>query len=534
MRKKYIAIFLVLILVQSKGGFCRTAASFHGELEAMPVVAVLDLIPTSGVEASEARLFTEMIRTEVFKTKAFKLINRDDMERIADSNAILLSDCADEICLGKLANALKARNIIVGEIGLLFGQYNVNLRLVSVDGESAFDEMKISHVFSSEQVQDASRYLAAELTGRSNTRLDRTTEGKNAGSDKSTTESRLGSVAPNGTTNEDNKLIEMVEKGLLSYELVATVPIEDTKVFSVDFDPNDLFLAVSGATNENYGTGDGVVFIYDVSTFKLSKTLRLKGGCFGGVRSVRFSPNGDMLAVACGRWVCIWNVPDWNFKKCYKTVDALTFINSLDFSPTGKYLILGTSGNRSKAILWSVNNGEIFWEKKLSGDEGPDVARAVFSPSGKRIATTTGHDDIVILDINGEEILEIDTDECNYSIDYHPNGVIIASGSWTEGHCRQKKEVRLWNGNSGSEMMVLKKHNKNGVSAISFSPKGSFLASGGSDNCVRLWRTSDGAQLDVLAGHKKRVRTIEFNSDGTLLVSGSEDKTAKIWRAIIE
>ncbi|KAG9390869.1 WD domain, G-beta repeat [Carpediemonas membranifera] len=61
------------------------------------------------------------------------------------------------------------------------------------------------------------------------------------------------------------------------------------------------------------------------------------------------------------------------------------------------------------------------------------------------------------------------------------------------------------------------------------SPNGSTIASGGDDNCIKLWDAETGRRIKTLGEHNNRVNCLAFSSDGRTLVSGSNDKTAKIW-----
>jgi WD40 repeat protein len=73
--------------------------------------------------------------------------------------------------------------------------------------------------------------------------------------------------------------------------------------------------------------------------------------------------------------------------------------------------------------------------------------------------------------------------------------------------------------------------------SVTFSPDGSLFASSAADTTARLWRASDGADVQVLAEHIDVVNAVAFSPDGQLLAtaSGSGDRdparnTIKIWR----
>jgi WD40 repeat protein len=67
------------------------------------------------------------------------------------------------------------------------------------------------------------------------------------------------------------------------------------------------------------------------------------------------------------------------------------------------------------------------------------------------------------------------------------------------------------------------------VRSVALSPDGVRMASGSSDNDVRLFETISGEMLFRWEHHRDNVFAVEYAPDGSTVVSGSQDRTVQIW-----
>ncbi len=68
------------------------------------------------------------------------------------------------------------------------------------------------------------------------------------------------------------------------------------------------------------------------------------------------------------------------------------------------------------------------------------------------------------------------------------------------------------------------------IMTSAISPDGTFLATGGTDKLVKIWRLPEGKLLSTQVGHNAAIGFVTFNPESTRLISASVDNDIKVWR----
>jgi len=235
------------------------------------------------------------------------------------------------------------------------------------------------------------------------------------------------------------------------------------------FSPNGRNFAV--------GCSHASAFLLDASNGSMILEIPAQSG---GIYSLAFSPNGELLAMGHGNTVGLWQTSSGALLKRLEA--SGTSVASVAFSPDGA--VLAAAGNGGPVFLWSTSDWSLAGLLELCSSAVCDLA---FSPDGRFLAVAASNGATWLFNAKTWQVEAIfqANGGPTQSIAFSPNCTLLAAAGG--------KQINVWRLADGWLLRCVEEENTSWRRVV-FSPDGLAFAGAGS-NAVVVYRSVDGEPI---------------------------------------
>jgi WD40 repeat protein len=277
---------------------------------------------------------------------------------------------------------------------------------------------------------------------------------------------------------------------------------------------------VLASTDDDLVDGGAKTWLWNTRSGKRVGSL-VNPDALGGtsVNTVAFSPDGRWLANGGNRLgdsAYLWRVSDR--RRVGPLPQSKSIMKSLAFSPDSK-TIAGVD-NRGAVTLWDTATQRV----KVGLPDGNGFRNVVFSPDGRLLANPGKLSELRISNAATGRTVHTITDATGSDVAFSPDGKTLAVPDSDGTH-----SLRLYNVATGRSTVAFDRAEDDLVANVIYSPDGKTIASWGHGNVIMLWDVASRRIRANLIGHSGKVNAVAFSRDGKKIASGARDKTIRIW-----
>ena len=261
------------------------------------------------------------------------------------------------------------------------------------------------------------------------------------------------------------------------------------------------------------GGDDHIVRLWDVQDRRFIAQLREHSE---SVRGVAFSPNADRLAtVSQDGQIHIWNVQ--NNRRIHTLRETVRGMRRITFQPDGtRFAVCGFDQNIR------IYDAQTYRLVATLPAHGTNNEAIVYSNDGTMLAVG-GRTGVVRIwrTADNSHLTDIKGDGRRVrALAFSPDDSQLATGG-------DGPFIMLWSPQNGRLIRIFAER-PGKTFALVFCGS-DMLASGESDNMVRLWNPATGTQTAILSGHTGTISTMTFVPQTQKLVTGSFDASVRFW-----
>jgi len=234
------------------------------------------------------------------------------------------------------------------------------------------------------------------------------------------------------------------------------------------------------------------------------------------VRGVAFHPQGKKLvSVGDDYFVRLWDLETNAVVRRQEVPTGV--LHAVAFRPDGK--LYAVAGFDDQLRIFDTETGKSLAELTVPAS---DVKALAFSPNNQQLAAAGRNGVIRVWDLTGfKQLRDIPAHRMRVrSIVYSPDSSQMASVG-------DDRKFYLWNADGTRAATLPSPAGK----LFSLAFLGSdYLASGGSDNVIRILDIRSRRELSQLTGHTGSVAGLDYHAESNTIASAGFDTTVRLWK----